>query len=68
MPCTAPWSPGTRVTYKFLDDHSRAVVGYRWTHAQDTIRLQGALRAGVATRGVPKIVYVDNHTVLGAIG
>jgi putative transposase len=46
--------------FAFLDDHSRAVVGHRFTHAEDTIRLQGALRAGAATRGVPKIIYVDN--------
>jgi putative transposase len=51
-----------RKTYllAFLDDHSRAVVGYRWTHAEDTIRLEGALRAALAARGVPATVYVDN--------
>lgn len=46
--------------FAFLDDHSRAVAGHRWTAAEDTVRLHGALRAGVATRGVPKVVYVDN--------
>jgi putative transposase len=48
------------ILFAFLDDHSRAVVGHRWTHAEDTIRGQGALRAGIATRGAPKIVYLDN--------
>ncbi len=47
------------ILFAFLDDHSRAVVGHRFTHAEDTIRGQGALRAGIATRGVPKIVYLD---------
>lgn len=46
--------------FAFLDDHSRAVTGHRFTHAEDTLRLQGALRNGVATRGLPKVVYVDN--------
>jgi len=52
---------GGRKTYlfAFIDDHSRALVGYRWGHSEDTVRLEAALRAGLAARGVPKIVYVD---------
>jgi putative transposase len=46
--------------FAFIDDHSRALVGYRWGHSQDTVRLEAALRAGLAARGVPKVVYVDN--------
>ncbi len=46
--------------FAFIDDHSRALVGYRWGLAEDTLRLEAALRAGLATRGVPKVVYVDN--------
>jgi putative transposase len=48
------------ILFAFLDNHSRAVTGHRWTTLEDTIRLQGALRAGVATRGIPEIIYVDN--------
>lgn len=48
------------ILFAFLDDYSRAVTGHRWTHVEDTIRLQGALRAGIATRGKPEVVYVDN--------
>jgi putative transposase len=53
---------GGRKTYlfAFIDDHSRALVGYRWGHSEDTVRLEAALRAGLASRGVPKVVYVDN--------
>jgi putative transposase len=53
---------GGRKTYlfAFIDDHSRALVGYRWGHSEDTVRLEAALRAGLAARGVPKVVYVDN--------
>jgi putative transposase len=34
-------------------------VGYRWGHSEDTVRLEGALGAGLAARGVPKVVYLD---------
>jgi putative transposase len=53
---------GGRKTYlfAFIDDHSRTLVGYRWGHNEDTVRLEAALRAGLAARGVPKVVYVDN--------
>jgi putative transposase len=46
--------------FAFIDDHSRALVGYRWGHSEDTVRLEAALRAALAARGVPKVVYVDN--------
>jgi putative transposase len=43
----------------FLDDFSRALVGYRWTHAEDTVRLEAALRSGLASRGLPQSILVD---------
>lgn len=46
--------------FAFIDDHSRALVGYRWGLAEDTLRLEAALRAGLAARGVPAALYVDN--------
>ena len=46
--------------FAFLDDHSRLLPGYRWGHAEDTVRLAAALRPALASRGVPKAVYVDN--------
>ena len=51
-----------RKTYLFcfIDDHSRCLVGYRWGLAEDTLRLEAALRAGLAARGVPAALYVDN--------
>jgi putative transposase len=51
-----------RKTYLFaiIDDHSRALVGYRWTTAEDTVRLEAALRAALAARGIPAAFYVDN--------
>lgn len=48
----------------FIDDHSRALVGYRWAHAEDTLALAGALRAGLAARGIPKVVYLDNGSAM----
>ena len=46
--------------FAFLDDHSRLLPGYRWGYAEDTVRLAAALRPALASRGVPKAVYVDN--------
>lgn len=48
--------------FAFLDDHSRLAPGYRWGHAEDTVRLAAALRPALASRGVPNAVYVDIHT------
>lgn len=55
-----------RKTYllAFIDDHSRLVCGHRWTHAEDTIRLEGSLRSGMASRGIPKAVYLDNGSAM----
>jgi putative transposase len=50
--------------FAFIDDHSRALVGYRWGHSEDTVRLEAALRAGLASRGVPKVVYLDNGSAM----
>jgi putative transposase len=51
-----------RNTYLFaaIDDHSRLLVGYRWGHSEDTLRLEAALRTAVAARGIPRSLYVDN--------
>jgi putative transposase len=46
--------------FAFIDDHSRALVGYRWGHSEDTVRLEAAFRAALASRGVPRMVYVDH--------
>jgi len=46
--------------FAFIDDHSRAVPGHRWGHAEDTVRLAAALRPALASRGVPESIYVDN--------
>jgi putative transposase len=46
--------------FAFLDDHSRLLVGHRWGHAEDTVRLAAALRPALAARGVPRAIYVDN--------
>ncbi len=43
----------------FIDDYSRALVGYRWGAAEDVLRLEAALRAGLAARGIPDAILVD---------
>ena len=46
--------------FAFLDDHSRAVMAARWGYFEDSVRLAAALRPGLAGRGVPVSIYVDN--------
>jgi putative transposase len=48
------------ILFAFVDDHSRLFTGYRWVTAEDTVRAEAALRAGLAARGVPEAVYLDN--------
>jgi putative transposase len=47
------------VLLAFIDDHSRALVGYRWGTGEDVLRLEAALRAGLMARGVPDAILVD---------
>ena len=55
-----------RKTYLFcfIDDHSRALVGYRWGLSEDTVRLEAAFRSALASRGVPRAVYLDNGSAM----
>jgi putative transposase len=46
--------------FAFIGDHSRALAGYRFGYAEDTVRLAAALRPALACRGVPEAIYVDN--------
>jgi transposase len=53
--------------FAFLDDHPRAVMAARFGFAEDTIRLAGALRPALASRGVPRHVYA-NYVARNIIG
>ena len=57
---------GGRKTYlfAFIDDNSRALVGYRWGVSEDTVRLETALRNALAARGVPRVCYLDNGSAM----
>ena len=48
------------ILFAFLDDHSELFTGYRWARREDTVRLEAALRTGIASRGIPASIYVDN--------
>jgi putative transposase len=48
------------ILFCFLDDHSRLVTGHRWTHSEDVLSAEEALRRGVLSRGVPETTYLDN--------
>ncbi|MGH3966481.1 MAG: DDE-type integrase/transposase/recombinase, partial [Pseudonocardiaceae bacterium] len=47
----------------FLDDHSRAVVAARWGHAETAVALRETLRVGLAARGRPAQINVDNGSM-----
>lgn len=50
--------------FAFIDDHSRALTGYRWGHSEDTVRLEAALHHGISSRGIPRVVYLDNGSAM----
>ena len=46
--------------FAFIDDHSRAVMGARWAHHDDVVRMAAAFRPALQARGVPESAYLDN--------
>jgi putative transposase len=46
--------------FAFVDDHSRAVMGARWAHHDDVVRMAAAFRPALQARGVPRACYLDN--------
>ena len=48
------------VLFAFIDDCSRLVTGHRWSHSEDTLAAEAALRRGILARGLPQICYLDN--------
>ena len=46
--------------FAFIDDHSRAITGARWSHHDDVVRMAAAFRPALQARGVPLAAYVDN--------
>ena len=52
------------ILFAFIDDHSRLLTGYRWARREDTVRLEGALRNGLAARGIPDSLYLDNGSAM----
>jgi putative transposase len=51
---------GKSYLFAFIDDHSRAVMGARWAHHDDVVRMAAAFRPALQRRGVPRAVYLDN--------
>jgi putative transposase len=50
--------------FAFIDDHSRALVGYRFGLSEDTVRLEAALRPALEARGIPRRCYLDNGSAM----
>lgn len=57
----APSINGRKVIlFCYLDDYSRLVTGFKFTHTEDTLSGQYALRRGILSRGLPGTIYLDN--------
>ena len=46
--------------FAFIDDHSRAVMGARWSHHDNVVRMAAGFRPALQARGVPRSCYLDN--------
>ena len=46
-----------------IDDHSRLLVGCRWTLKENTEALQLVFKDALSTYGLPKVLYCDNGAV-----
>ncbi len=46
--------------FAFPGDHSRSVMGARWAHHDDVVRMAAAFRPALRRRGVPQAIYLDN--------
>ena len=54
--------------FPFIDDHSRAIPGYRWGHSEDTVRLEATLRVGVPRRWARQRLREVDGQELHALG
>jgi putative transposase len=62
--CHGPVVAGRKaILIAFLDDHSRLVTAARWGYHENAMALRETLRAGLASRGYPKVIYVDNGSM-----
>lgn len=52
--------------FAFLDDHSRLVVGSRWSFRQNQPAMELVLRRALQRHGQPVRIYVDNGSVYRA--
>jgi len=52
------WSPDERTLQR------RVLTGYRWARREDTVRLEAALRNGLAAHGIPDSLYMDNGSAM----
>jgi putative transposase len=48
------------ILFCYIDDHSRLLCGYRWALREDVMSAGQALREGMAARGLPGALYLDN--------
>ena len=54
--------------FAFIDDHSRAVMGARWSHHDDVVRMAAGFRPALQARGVPRACASDNGSPFAGAG
>ncbi len=50
-----------------IDDHSRVIVGARWSFFENTLALELMLKSAISRYGVPKLLYVDNGAAFSTL-
>jgi transposase InsO family protein len=50
-----------------IDDHSRVIVGARWSFSENTLALELMLKSAISRYGLPKVLYVDNGAAFSTL-
>lgn len=57
----------TAILCDCIDDHSRVIVGARWSFSENTVALELMLKTAISRFGVPKVLYVDNGSAFSTL-
>lgn len=50
-----------------IDDHSRVIVGARWSFTENTVALELMLKSAISRYGLPRVLYVDNGAAFSTL-
>lgn len=57
----------TAILCDCIDDHSRVIVGARWSFTENTVSLELMLKSAISRFGVPQVLYVDNGSAFSTL-